>query len=194
MNERSRRTVHRRRLRRINVPGTARYLTYSCFQNRPLLRASRTCAWLANAINGAREKYGFRVWAYVFMPTHVHLLLRPDDNSPDVGPILGSTKLSVARRAIRWVKVNAPHSLGPFVDRSPSGKVTHRFWQRGAGYDRSLITPAHIWEAIDYIHYNPVAEGLCDFPHVWYWSSAAFHRDGTPGPVALDLTELPARH
>ena len=52
------------------------------------------------------------------------------------------------------------------------GTTTHRFWQRGAGYDRNSWTPCHIREAIVYIHDNPVKRGLCDKPTDWPWSIA----------------------
>jgi len=32
---------------------------------------------LRDALEFARERHGFALWAYVFMPEHVHLLLYP---------------------------------------------------------------------------------------------------------------------
>jgi hypothetical protein len=41
-------------------------------------------------------------------------------------------------------------------DRQPNGRQSHRFWQRGGGYDRDLHGAGAIHETIDYIHANPV--------------------------------------
>jgi putative transposase len=48
-----------------NEPGHVHELTFSCFHGISFLRAERTCQWLADAINAAREKYDFSLWAYV---------------------------------------------------------------------------------------------------------------------------------
>ena len=56
-----------------DVPGHAHELTFSCYHLYPFLNAQRTCLWLAQAIEQARSELKFYVWAYVFMPEHVHL-------------------------------------------------------------------------------------------------------------------------
>ena len=81
---------------------------------------------------------------------------------------------------------NAPDKLTLMEDRDPKGRVTYRFWQRGAGYDRNLWTPKHIWKAIDYIHLNPVRRKLVEKAVHWKWSSAAWYELGQPTPLTLD--------
>ena len=51
----------------VNAPGEAHELTF--------LKRERVCGWLADALNDARAKLDVRLWAYVFMPDHVHLLI-----------------------------------------------------------------------------------------------------------------------
>ena len=68
------RRIHRKA---INAPGHAHELTFSCYQRYPFLKAERTCLWLVDAIQAARVKHNFDLWAYVFMPEHVHLIVRP---------------------------------------------------------------------------------------------------------------------
>lgn len=53
-----------------------------------------------------------------------------------------------------------------------SGKVVGRFWQKGAGFDRSMFSPWVILGAIAYIHDNPVRKGLAHAAAEWVWSSA----------------------
>ena len=76
-------------------------------------------------------------------------------------------------------------------DRQPNGKVHHRFWQRGGGYDRNLFEPATVYTEIEYIHNNPVRRGLCAKPEDWYWSSAADYAGVRVGPLTLDRQSLP---
>jgi putative transposase len=179
----------RRRLKRYDTPGQARFLTFSCFQRLPLL----TRRWTTEAIERARDKHGFHLWAYVLMPEHVHLLILPMPSQQEVGPILSTLKMSVSVRAVRWAKEHSPEFLERLADVAPDGSVTHRFWQRGGGYDRNLWSPKHVWEAIDYIHGNPVKRELCGRPDEWEWSSfKEWCKPGT-GLLNIDREHAPPR-
>ena len=63
-------------------------------------------------------------------------------------------------RAVNWLKKNDPAALRLLEDRQPDGKVWHRFWQRGGGYDRNLWSIEEVREKIEYTHANPVRRGL----------------------------------
>ena len=54
----------------INEPGHAHELTFTCYRRFEFLKAERTCAWLAEAIEQARREQDFALWAYVFMMDH----------------------------------------------------------------------------------------------------------------------------
>ncbi len=71
------------------------------------------------------------------------------------------------------------------------GRVTYRFWQRGGGYDRTLTNAATIANAIDYIHLNPVRDGLCQRPEDWVWSSAQEHLKIRRDFLDMDLDVIP---
>jgi REP element-mobilizing transposase RayT len=79
-----------RHRKRLDVAGDARYLTCSCFRNRPFLRSDRTCTWFTEALVTSRRKHGFALWAWVVMPTHFHLLVLPPHDNPVVGPMLST--------------------------------------------------------------------------------------------------------
>lgn len=137
--------------------------------------------------------HGFELWAWVLMPEHFHLVIFPRPGGPAMGTILLSIKQSTAKRALNWARANRPDTLGLFADQSPDGTVTHRFWQRGGGYDRNLYSADEVWEKIDYIHNNPVARRLCRQPEEWMWSSARAHRDQCAGPLSVDRGRMPPR-
>jgi REP element-mobilizing transposase RayT len=87
---------HRKRCRRINDPGHAHSLTFSCFRRQAFLSKDGSRRWLIEAIDRARSKHEFHVWAYVIMPEHAHLLIWPNDVNYDISDILSSIKQSVA--------------------------------------------------------------------------------------------------
>jgi len=73
------------------------------------------------------------------MPEHAHVLLLPPDGAA-IGRILYSLKKPVSNRAVAHVRRTRPSFLARMADVQPSGKVTHRFWQRGGGYDWNVWT------------------------------------------------------
>ena len=78
----------RKTRRTYNTYGHAREITFSCFRRMPLLSRDRTRQWLVEAIDKARARLSFDVWAYVVMPEHVHILLLPRNESAEIAPIL----------------------------------------------------------------------------------------------------------
>ena len=165
-------TDKRKTCKRWNEAGHAHALTFSCFRRQPFLNKDRSRQWMIDGIDRAREQHRFHVWAYVIMPEHVHLLLWPTEHVYSISAMLGTMKQSVAKRALIFVKRNAPEFLNRMQDVQPNGKRFHRFWQRGGGYDRNLTEPKTVWATMDYIHANPVRRGLCRRATDWPWSSA----------------------
>jgi putative transposase len=143
------------------------------------------------AIEQARHKHAFDLWAYVIMPEHVHLLICLRSDAYSVSRILGTIKQPVAKRAILFVTREAPQFLPWITDRQPNGRESLRFWQRGGGFDRNLWTPRHIWSTIDYIHANPVRRGLCALDTEWAWSSARAYQGVQASPLSVDVDSLP---
>jgi len=183
-----RKTCHRE-----NTPGDAHALTFSCFKNRPFLNRDRSRQWLLDTLAKARDKHSFELWAYVLMPEHVHLLIYPlrEDNS--ISGILLDVKRPVARQAVRFVRTQAPGFLKMMRDQQPNGEVAYRFWQRGGGYDRNLVSTKTVHATIDYIHANPVRRGLADIPEDWPWSSARFFAGRADYVLAADIDSIPPR-
>ena len=173
------------RRRAYNDPGHAHELTFCCVDRHPFLRAARACNWLADAINAARSKHEFALWAYAFMPDHVHLIVHPTRPGYDISPIIAAIKEPVGRKAIAYLREHNP----AWVDRLTvqKGRRTEtRFWQPGGGYDRNVKGPRTLARMIDYIHLNPVRKGLVEKPEGWKWSSAGWVDDREPNALKPD--------
>jgi putative transposase len=180
-----------KKCKRYNDPGHAHELTFTCYRGQPFLSKDRSRRWLVDAVELARNKHVFHLWAYVIMPEHAHLLLWPTRPDYNISDILATIKLSVTRKALNHVRRNAPDFLVQMEDLQPNGEVHHRFWQRGGGYDRNATEPRTIWNQIDYIHANPVRRGLCTRPGDWFWSSAGICSGLCDGPIKVDRETLP---
>jgi putative transposase len=123
--------------KRYDISGDAHCLTFSCFHRLPLFSRDRSRGWMLDALELGRHEKLFDMWAFVVMPEHVHVVVRPGE---DVGisRILKSLKQSVSRRALEWLQAHEPKFVARLEVVQPNGRRIFRFWQRGGGYDRNL--------------------------------------------------------
>ena len=141
-------------------------------------------------LSDLRAELGFKIFAYVLMPEHCHLLIWP---APQASPSQILQKLSerTARFVLRHLR---EHSSRPWCQKMLKGlklpsSVHHhahfRVWNRGA-YDMNIYTDKKQNEKIDYIHNNPVVRGLVEHPGEWSWSSWGFYYRGDSSVLGMD--------
>lgn len=167
---------HRRRSvrpRADNDPGHAHELTFSCFRRWPLLSQRRTCAWLAESVRSACGRHEYDLWADVFMPDHVHLIVCPRRRLYDIGSFRKDIKEPVSRAAMRFLKSNAPDWLERLAV-TRGDRVEHHFWQVGPGYDRNILRGQSLLKMMHYVHANPVRKRFVERAEEWTWSSAGW--------------------
>lgn len=181
---------HRRTCKRYDVLGHAHFLTFTCWNRQKLLNSDRTRLWFIDAMEAARAKAPFDLWSFVIMPEHAHVLVLPHEGT-EISDVLFLLKAPVARRAVAWVRKEAPEFLRRMVDRQPSGRVSYRFWLPGGGYDRNLWTAQELHEKIHYIHNNTVRAGLVERAEDWPWSSCRAWESETDEPLRIDRESLP---
>ncbi len=151
------------RLERRQDSGDLHFVTFSCYQRRPLLETSGAFQLFERALEQARLDYGFYVCGYVLMPEHVHLLVSEPERST-LAQALKAIKQSVARRMV--------------------GSGAH-FWQ-ARYYDFNVRTAKKQVEKLRYMHRNPVKRGLVEKPEDWQWSSFRNYATGEEGTVEIE--------
>jgi putative transposase len=179
-----------RTIRHFDLPYEAHELTFSCYRRQRFLARDRTREYLVEAIVQAQAKHPFHLWAYVFMPEHVHILVWPPQEGLKVESFLKCVKQSVGRRAIQYLRRHNPEGL-PLLSTGEK-RVPYRFWQDGPGFDRNVLSRTTLHHMVDYIHNNPIRRGLCACAEDWKWSSAADWAGLGPGPLRLDKDSYPA--
>lgn len=177
---------HRERVTHFNEPGHYLELTFSCFRRLPLLTDDVCRELLSHSIEQAMARHHYRLVAFVYMPTHVHLLTFPEAESSRVDQLLRAIKRPFSFRVKQHLEASESPLLKTLTIRQRPGVMTFRFWQEGPGYDRNLTKPETILAIINYIHNNPVRRGLCQRAEEWRWSSAQhYHTKGKERDTAL---------
>ena len=176
-----------------NDPGHAHELTFSCFRRLKMLSKDRTCEWLAQELLAGCQELNYALWAYVFMPEHVHIIVCPREREYDTSDFLERIKAPVGRQAVRFLRKQAPEWL-PRIRVKRGDSFKYHFWQPGRGYDRNITNGRTLLEMIDYIHLNPVRRGLVEQAREWKWSSAGWYEGSPlnqypPEPIPWDWLE-----
>ncbi|TWT34076.1 Transposase IS200 like protein [Posidoniimonas corsicana] len=168
-----------------NLPGHAHELTFSCFQRFQLLSKPRTCEWLAESIEHARSRLNYDLWAFVFLPEHVHLVVHPREPDYSVSDFLELVKQPTSRKALAFVRSNAPEWV-PRLQQRRGSRIESHFWLPGGGYDRNISEPSTLEKMIEYTHMNPVRRGLVEKTRDWKWSSAGWYEGLEPNRLKPD--------
>ena len=116
------------------------------------LRDARVARVVADALmygESGRQLYQLRAW--VIMPNHVHVLLRPTIPLPVI---------------TRWLKGSTARQANLILGRT--GKA---FWQ-DESFDHRIRDEVELDRIVRYVEYNPVGAGLAENPRAWPWSSA----------------------
>jgi putative transposase len=179
----------RKKLHHYNSPGHAHELTFSCYRRQPFLVDSLACQIFMDELNRSRTIYSFKIWAYVLMPHHVHLLIWPLNHNYDIGKIESGIKGIMAKQYRKRLMETDPVKHDTFLVLAENEKQ-FVFWQKGGGFDRNLYNAKAIHDSIRYIEANPIRSGLVGETKEWQWSSAfaRAHQNGViPDTFAMPV-------
>ncbi len=156
----------RKRIKRREIPDGTRFITFSCQSRMRLLDTDGSKDRFVNSLATTRARYAMRVYAWVVMPEHVHVLVAPEQTS-SISAALRFLKQSSAQREIDRMR-RENDLLLPLITNA-EGQA--RFWLKGGGFDRNVRDESEFSRHVRYIHRNPVERGLVKDPHEWRWSS-----------------------
>jgi putative transposase len=173
-------------LRHFDHLNTARFVTFSTYHRYRLLTLTPVIATFLQELDGIRNRHGIRLYGYVVMPEHVHLVLWPPD-TVKLGVVIGQLKSLSARRMLPLLAAQG----GLRFDRlqmNRGGESRLAFWQVRC-YDHNCRTPETVREKIEYCHKNPVVRGLVTDPSDWRWSSYNWYTGCQDVPISMDEPE-----
>ncbi|MHB8501757.1 MAG: REP-associated tyrosine transposase [Candidatus Acidiferrales bacterium] len=171
-----------RNLKRHYGNGELHFITFSCYERRPLLGTVRARNLFVKVMGEVRERYGFFLVGYVLMPEHVHLLI----GEPKKGTrsrVVQVLKQRVSRAMRRKKRRGSPAQLSLTFPNELGG--LKRFWQKRF-YDFNEWSGKKLQEKLEYMHANPVQRKRVQHPREWPWSSGGFYVNGESGLVKMD--------
>ena len=127
---------------------------------------------------------GLKVYAYVILENHLHLIVQSQQLDKDITRFKSYT----ARQIIQYLEKN---NVRPILEQLAFYKKAHKvdrtyqFWQEGV-HPEWIQNEAMMRQKVEYIHQNPVKRGYVDETEHWRYSSA---RDYTGLPSLLEVCQ-----
>ncbi|MCZ6520416.1 MAG: transposase [Bacteroidetes bacterium] len=152
------------------------FYTATILKWRPLLESDRYKTLVINSLKNLVDRKKIKVYGFVIMPNHIHLIWELLDLNGREKPHASFTKYT-SHIIQKDLRNKDPNTLDSFkVD---SGTRKYQFWQRDP-LSIILYTPKVIHQKLDYIHHNPVKGKWMLAPSSidYRFSSATFYEDG----------------
>jgi len=113
---------------------------------------------------------GLRVYAYVILENHMHLVAQSKQLDRDMRRFKSFT----ARELIHYLDKNRVTPILEqlaFYKKAHKGDQAYQFWQEGV-HPEWIQNTAMMQQKVEYIHHNPVKRGYVDEARHWRYSSA----------------------
>jgi putative transposase len=148
--------------RRAREQGACYFFTLVSHQRRPRLTEAPLRTALRGAIEQVRQRYPFTIHGWVLLPDHLHCLWQLPPGDAECG-LRWSMITRLTSQALPQEGVSLSRRL-----RREAGLWQRRFWEHRIRDELDLR------RHLDYLHWNPVRQGLVRQVADWPWSS--FHR------------------
>jgi len=160
------------------------FLTCTVINWMPLFTRPETVNIILNALQYRQQHNGWKVYGYVILENHLHLVVQSEDLLAEL-PLF---KSYTARQLIDHLKeCHAERLLKQMAFFCKSHKHDRKYqcWEEGS-HPQLIQNEEMLRQKLDYIHFNPVKRGYVDKPEHWRYSSARNYA-GLEGLMPVDM-------
>jgi len=169
---------------KIYEPEKPYFITFTILNWLPVFTRKESVEVLINSLKYLKESDELKLYAYVILENHLHLVLK----SKDLVLTVQKFKSYTAKEIINLLKKSGASTL---LEQFALNKKNHKkeskyqIWEEG--YAPKLIQGEEMMRnKIEYIHNNPVKRGFVDEPWYWRYSSARNYR-GMDGLIDVEM-------
>lgn len=142
------------RMPRLVVPGYPHHVTQRGTRRMKTFFCSDDYQYYLDLVSQYQQDAGVSVWAYCFMPNHVHFVVVPEEKAS-----LSRLFRQVHRHYTRHINFRE--------------QWKGHLWQER--FHSFVMDERYLLATVRYVELNPVRARLCDKPENWQWSSARAH-------------------
>jgi REP element-mobilizing transposase RayT len=113
---------------------------------------------------------GLKIFAYVILENHLHLLVQSKDLDRDITRFKSFTSKALISYLDKSKVTTILEQLA-FYKKAHKSDRAYQFWQEGV-HPEWIQNEAMMRQKVNYIHENPVKRGYVDMAEYWRYSSA----------------------
>ncbi|MEJ5308936.1 MAG: transposase [Anaerolineae bacterium] len=169
-------------------PAYMYFITTTAVQRLPLFQRDVIKRLLVDTLDCMRLRERFKLYAFVIMPNHIHLIIQCSADDP-YDDVMRDFKKHTADRLIRQLQAedNQPAlaRLAALVARPE--RQQYVVWEEGY-LAKAAYSARFIQQKMNYIHNNPCQPhwNLAESPVAYLWSSARFYLSDGRAIIPLD--------
>ena len=150
------------------------FFTASIHNWLPLLHEDKYKNIITGSLQFLVQHKRIELNAFVIMNNHIHLIWQPLPRHA-----LKSIQLSFMKFTAQQLKFAYTDEKNSLIEQCRVNKADREYqvWKRKP-LSIELCSESVFFQKLEYIHYNPVKAGLCNFPEEYYYSSALFYEKG----------------
>ena len=177
---------------RIHKQDAAYFVTFTVVDWIDLFTRPEYKYFLCESLNYCIRKKSLKIFSYVMMTNHIHLLCRAEEGK--LSNIVRDFKKYTTGKLISMILTGRESRreflLEKFSHHGQQNKLNTKYqiWQNGS-HAEEVFEPKFTLSKIQYIHHNPVEAGLVTYPHEYRFNSAQNYV-GIRGPVDIEVLEI----
>ena len=168
---------------KIYEPTHPHFVTCTVLHWIPIFTRQQSVQILIDCIKFLQDKDALKVYAYVRLENHMHMVV----SSNDLHKTMQSFKHFTAKQILNMLKKENVKTILDqlsFYKKANHKEKTYQVWEEG--YQPKLIQNDDMMKIkIDYIHQNPVKRGYVDEAKHWRYSSARDY-EGVDGLLKIE--------
>ena len=168
---------------KIYEPTHPHFVTCTVLHWIPIFTRQQSVQILIDCIKFLQDKDALKVYAYVILENHMHMVV----SSNDLHKTMQSFKHFTAKQILNMLKKENVKTILDqlsFYKKANHKEKTYQVWEEG--YQPKLIQNDDMMKIkIDYIHQNPVKRGYVDEAKHWRYSSARDY-EGVDGLLKIE--------
>jgi len=167
------------------------FITTRIAGGKPIFCRPSLAQLVVSSLRHMREQGWIKLYAYVIMPNHIHLIVRFLNNHTP-SQVMRDFKKFTAQCIVKQLKAEGETNMLSLFQQvvTRSTRQGYKVWEDGF-FDKQIVSEEVFLQKMVYIHHNPVQERweLASTPEEYPYSSARNYLLGDHSVVQIDLLE-----
>jgi putative transposase len=180
-----------RRLRNLLKEETTFFVTSTIVEFYPIFKHHSDYQILIDNLNFYRDKFDIKLFGYVLMPHHYHLLVQLDNRQGQLSKFQQDFKKFTAKQILEKLRAEGRSRELRIFENAVRNltKQKHKVWIDRFD-DEVIKSKKWFFQKLNYIHNNPVESGLVERAEDWLYSSACNYINGDHSVIKIDIFEF----